>query len=216
MSLPNGYTMKTGAIRAYFDAIQNAEAPARFSQKFLAGLGFSSSNDRLLIGILKDLGFLNADGAPTNRYFRFLDKANSERVLAEGIREAFSDLFEVNRKAYELGNVEVYNKLRTLYRGEKKDTVIKLIAKTFTALSEYANFDGLEVAKTDDAVATEPKTSISSDRKREERDKDPGELKQSSKIDVNALQYHLNIVLPDTRDQAVYDAIFKSMRDHLG
>jgi hypothetical protein len=33
---------------------------------------------------------------------------------------------------------------------------------------------------------------------------------------VSGLQYHINIVLPDTRDQAVFDAIFKSMRDHLG
>jgi hypothetical protein len=32
----------------------------------------------------------------------------------------------------------------------------------------------------------------------------------------SAMQYHINIVLPDTRDQAVYDAIFKSLRDHLG
>jgi hypothetical protein len=35
------------------------------------------------------------------------------------------------------------------------------------------------------------------------------------KISVSALQYHVNIVLPDTRDQAVYDAIFKSLREHL-
>ena len=36
------------------------------------------------------------------------------------------------------------------------------------------------------------------------------------KITVSGLQYHINIVLPDTRDQAVYDAIFKSLREHLG
>jgi len=35
-------------------------------------------------------------------------------------------------------------------------------------------------------------------------------------VNLKALQYHINIVLPDTRDQAVYDAIFKSLRDHLG
>ena len=35
-------------------------------------------------------------------------------------------------------------------------------------------------------------------------------------LDLGALQYHINIVLPDSRDQAVYDAIFKSLRDHLG
>jgi hypothetical protein len=35
-------------------------------------------------------------------------------------------------------------------------------------------------------------------------------------VRVSGLQYHINIVLPDTRDQGVYDAIFKSLREHLG
>jgi hypothetical protein len=38
-------------------------------------------------------------------------------------------------------------------------------------------------------------------------------LKAAIKLD--SLQYHINIVLPESRDQAVYDAIFKSLRDHL-
>jgi hypothetical protein len=36
------------------------------------------------------------------------------------------------------------------------------------------------------------------------------------RIRVSGLQYHINIVLPETRDQAVFDAIFKSLREHLG
>jgi hypothetical protein len=35
-------------------------------------------------------------------------------------------------------------------------------------------------------------------------------------VSLDSLQYHINIVLPESRDQAVYDAIFKSLRDHLG
>ena len=48
-------------------------------------------------------------------------------------------------------------------------------------------------------------------------DKDIDPTKGSpEKLGLDSLQYHINIVLPDTRDQAVYDAIFKSLRDHLG
>ena len=39
---------------------------------------------------------------------------------------------------------------------------------------------------------------------------------EKNELSIEALQYHINIVLPDTRDQSVYDAIFKSLRDHLG
>lgn len=45
MALPDSYTIKIGAIPAYFDAIRAAEAPERFSYKFLENLEFSSSDD---------------------------------------------------------------------------------------------------------------------------------------------------------------------------
>ncbi len=81
MSLPDSYVLKPAAIPAYFDAILDAQAPERFSIKFLENLGFTSTNDRLLVGLLKDLGFLNSDGAPQPRYFEFLDRTRSKQVL---------------------------------------------------------------------------------------------------------------------------------------
>jgi len=68
MALPDSYTVKPGSIPAYLEAILNAEAPERFTIKFLEGLEFKSTNDRLFIGVLKDLGFLDEDGIPTQRY----------------------------------------------------------------------------------------------------------------------------------------------------
>ncbi|WP_306051377.1 DUF5343 domain-containing protein [Oceaniradius stylonematis] len=211
MALPNSYTIKTGAIPDYFEAILNAEAPDRFSQKFLEGLGFASSNDRLFIGILKELGFLNADGAPQERYYSFLDRSISQRVLAEGIREAYADLFAVNTSADKMTVDDAYNKLRTLYKGDKKDTVIKNIAKTFVALSNYADFRPVQ----------RPSNEKDEDQNEKAKEAPPpkgmdDDNASPKRLDVRSLQYHINIVLPDTRDQAVFDAIFKSMRDHLG
>jgi len=203
--------MKTGGIPGYFDAIQGAEAPERFSIKFLQDLGFSSSNDRLLIGILKDLGFLNADGVPQERYFQYLDKDNAGYALAEGIREAFGDLFTVNKEAHKLDVDGAYNKLRTLYKGTKKDTVVKLIAKTFVALCEVADF-----------TKHRGKTPPKGDQKKPDATKDSNKTDEGKQdtgkasVSLDSLQYHVNIVLPESRDQAVYDAIFKSLRDHLG
>ena len=56
MALPNSYTQKPNAIPAYFDAILNAQAPERFTIRFLETLGFASTNDRLFVSILKELG----------------------------------------------------------------------------------------------------------------------------------------------------------------
>jgi hypothetical protein len=211
MSLPDSYTQKPGAIPAYFDAILDAQPPDRFSIKFLENLGFTSTNDRLFIAILKDLGFLSADGAPQQRYYDFMDRSQSKTILATAIQEAFSDLFAVNKEANGLPPDDVKNKLRTLYAGKKTDNVIERIAKTFTALCEYADF-------------SKPLADVKTGEGDRTKKKDEGEQKKAERaiqtitgaVALDSLQYHINIVLPDTRDQAVYDAIFRSLREHLG
>jgi len=142
MSLPNSYTLKPGSIPAYFEAMLSAEAPKRFTARFLESLEFTSSTDRLFIGILRDLGFIDQESAPTKRYYEFLDRSKSARVIAQGVREAFSDLFAINKEASALTTEEVKNKLRTLYQGAKTDNLISRIASTFTALFEYGDFTG--------------------------------------------------------------------------
>ena len=207
MGLPNSYTQKPGTIPAYFEAILNAEAPDRLSYRFLQQLEFKSTNDRLLVGILKDLGFIDADGIPQQRYFEFHDKTRSRKVLAEAIRESYSDLFSVNKEAHKLTAEEAKNKLRTLYAGTKKDPVIGKIAKTFVALCEYADFS--TAPKKEMGKKEDKKPVVSKEPQKEERVVKPS-------LSLDALQYHINIVLPESRDQAVYDAIFKALRDHLG
>ncbi len=216
MALPDSYTMKTGAITAYFDAIKGAEPPERFSVRFLHDLGFTSPNDRLFIGILKDLGFLDTDGVPQERYFQYLDKTKSSYVLAEGIRESYSDLFAVNKEAHKLDVEGANNKLRTLYKGAKKNTVIKLIARTFTSLCEIADFSkapSVLPSKPLEKPKVEPKES-KVDKDKNKKTVPPSEERKIATLE--SLQYHINVILPETRDQAVYDAIFKSLRDHLG
>lgn len=214
MALPDSYVLKTASIPAYFDAILNAQAPERFSYKFLENLGFSSTNDRLLIGLLKDLGFLNSDGAPQPRYYEFLDRGRSKQVLAEAVQESFSDLFAVNKKSNELNKDEVKNKLRTLYAGKKSDDLIDRIARTFTALVEYADFSSLPTPTDSLATAVTQAENKGTTLHEEVRLTD-SRPQRSAPLGVAALQYHINIVLPESRDQAVYDAIFKSLREHL-
>ncbi len=214
MALPNSYTLKIGAIPAYFDAILSAEAPERFSINFLRNLEFTSSNDRIIIAMLKELGFLNADGVPQERYYQFLDKSQSYHVLADGIREAYADLFAVNKEAQKLDVNGAYNKLRTLYQGNKKDTVIKHIAKTFVALCDVADFSKIKLPTDEEEPTTGEKSKQKSETQNNNALKD--NAADAKGFSVDSLQYHINLVLPETRDQAVYDALFKSLRDHLG
>lgn len=221
MSLPDSYTLKPGSIPAYFEAMLSAEAPKRFSTRFLESLEFTSSTDRLFIGILRDLGFIDQDSAPTKRYFEFLDRSQSARMIGQGVREAFSDLFAINKEANKLTTEEVKNKLRTLYQGAKTDNLIARIASTFTALCEVGDFSAgatIRDVETPIPPADTPKPAEVAAG----AEAGPGDKEQKRaglapiSIGLDSLQYHINIVLPESRDQAVYDAIFKSLRDHLG
>lgn len=217
MALTSSYLVSVKNVKPFFDSLITAKAPNAFTQKFIEGLGFKSTNDRLLISLLKGLGFLDANAVPTERYFRFLDQSESKKVLAEAVEEAYGDLFSVHTKAHELTGAEVKNKLRTLTQGKYSEKVISLMASTFKALAEYSDW-GSKAAPKSAKIKEEIKIEQDTKEIPEEPSKTiPVEPVEEQKKDSGTAQFHYNIQvhLPDSRDEAVYDAIFRSLRRHL-
>lgn len=215
MSLPTAYLVTTKNLDGFLNALKTAKAPERVNNKFLQNLEFSSSNDRLFIGLLKSLGFIDDSGVPTKRYFDFLDQTQSARILAESIREAYSDLFAVNLKANELSAEEVKNKFRTLTQGQNSDNVLGWMAKTFKALADLADWSSsaavpqappsVDAAGAVGENGKQPPTNPSEEQHRD----------TPARLRLKELHYNIQIVLPETRDVAVFDAIFESLKKHL-
>jgi Family of unknown function (DUF5343) len=207
MSLPTSYLTSTKHVPEILAAIRAAQAPKTFSSGFLQSLEFKSSYDRLVIGVLKSLGFLDAGGTPSQRYFDYLDQSQSGRVLAEGIREAYSDLFQINTLANQLSLTEIKNKLRTLSQGKLSNSVLDKMASTFKVLCKLADFEAPPKAKiippAEDDGSKESDAAATA-----EKDK-------SRRLSLGGLVYNIQIVLPESRDRAVYDALFRSLKDHL-
>ncbi len=200
------YLVTTKNAEAFFNAIQGAKAPERFTTKFLKDLDFSSSNDRLYIGVLKGLAFLDENGVPTERYFAFLDHSQSGRVLADALRDAYDELFALNKNAQTMTIDEVKGKLKSLTQGRKSENVITWMANTFKGLAERADWSG-------PAITAAPEQT--------EEVKAPSEQPASVSIGAGSagreleLHYNIQLILPESRDQAVYDALFSSLRRHL-
>lgn len=210
MALPEQYLLTTKNLDAIFNSLLNAQAPPKFTNKFLEQLEFKSTNDRLFIGVLKFLEFIDASGIPQERYFKFLDKTQSKLILAEAIKDAYSDLFTVNVKANEMSANEVKNKLKTLTQGSKSDTVLGCMANTFTSLTKYADFSKnipkeIAIRKEDPIIFENTNQS--------EPQKMTHEL--INKKITTEMHYNIQIHLPETRDISVYDAIVKSLKEHL-
>ncbi len=207
------YLASVGKLGEMLLAIRNAQAPQKFTVRFLEDLGYKSTNDRLFIGLLKALGFLDANGTPTQRYFDYLDETRSKEVLAVGIEQAFDQLFRVNRKAYQMTRGGLKGKLKSLTQGKLSASVIDKMTSTFLELVKHADFSEVE------GPTLPPAEEIAEEAEEE------GEAGPAGGIPlprgahdwrpIDALSYRIEIVLPASRDRAVYDALFRSLKEHL-
>ena len=205
MALPTSYmTGSFTKIPQYFDTLLTARAPDKFTTKFMADLGFTSSNDRQFVNVLKAIGFLDETGTPTERYFKFLDQSFSKQMVAEGIKEAYADLFALNIAAQTLSKSEVEGKFKTLTNGSKENATISYMASTFINLCNYADWSQTQKVVKEEIPSEEPKDSIT--------DLVVATAEKARGIDLN---YDIHIHLPATRDQAVYDALFASLAKHI-
>lgn len=211
MSLPTAYLTSFKNTGDILQAIVAAQAPERFTIKFLEGLGYPSSNDRAMINVLKSLRFLDDSGVPQKRYHQFLDQTQSGVVLAQGIREAYSDLFRVNKNANTMSVPEVKNKMKTLSEGAFTDRVLSQMAGTFTTLVKSADFAGGPELRDVD----EPHEMVDNDEPTDEKER-ARVRPDRSRSRIGDLVYNINIVLPESANPAVYDALFKALREHLG
>jgi len=207
MALTTAYLINASKLEQFLNDLRSAQAPERFTLKFLEELGYKSTNDRLFIGLLKALGFIDDSGAPQQRYFAFLDDTRWREVLAEGVREAYEDLFRLNKKAHNMSRTDVTGKLKSLTEGKKSENVIDNMARTFLELAKLGDFAASEAPALEEKPETQPAPQMAAQEERTV-------LHTRSRL-VDGLTYRIELVLPPTRDKAIYDALFRSLREHL-
>jgi hypothetical protein len=204
MALPTSYLTSTKNLEGILNSIVGAQAPERFTTRFLESLDYKNTSDRLIIAVLKSLGFLADDGRPTQRYFEYLDQTQSGRILAQAIREAYADLFQVNKNAQQMSRAEVLNKFKTLSQGQYSESVLDKMASTFTALAAIADWD----APLPTPAPSEPPAEVV--------ESEPAFQPQHTKgLAIGGLVYNIQLILPESRDPKVYEALFEALRRHL-
>ena len=217
MALPKAYLTSTKNVNAILTAIQQGQAPRQFTTRFLEGLGFKSSSDRLMIGVLKALKFLDENGTPRQRYFEFLDQGQSARIRAEGVREAYADLYQLNNKAHDLTRADIKGKMKTLTQGQYTDSVIDKMVLTVFALAQNADFEAEAPPPLPDETPEEETPDAEHEPPGEDGTGDERAPRRRARppVELGEFVYRIEIQLPESRDPAVYDALFTSLRAHL-
>jgi hypothetical protein len=204
MALPNVYTQVYGQLAEFFHKIQEGQAPTKFTQQHLKDIGFSSANHRAFIPLLKALGFLTPDGSPTVRYHAYRDGSQSRQILGEALKEAYSDLFVIKSHPTEKDRELIEGKFKSAHNAT--DRPAELMTKTFLSLMKIADVDHQPAPSK--KIVAEPATEESI---KEEQQKPSVPMPSG----LPGLHYNIQIHLPATKDIEVYNAIFKSLKEHL-
>ncbi len=201
MALTTTYMQTCKNLDGILQAIRKAGVPPKFTNEFLKGLGFTSSNDRSVIGVLKGLEFLDSNGVPTSAYHELRDESKWKKVLGRQMKKAYEDLFLSDTTAHSASVEKVKGFFAT--KTGKDRSVVDKMATTFKSLAKLADFTSLEERqRTGAEEPSDEEVTFHEPKPRKE-----GVLPQ--------YHYNIQVHLPVTKDISVYNAIFKSLREHL-
>ena len=200
------YTPTYGKLKTALENIIKAERPEVFNKDFIATyLGVSGGSATPIPPILRRMGFLGSDNRPTELYAKFQNENQRPAAALEGLKRAFAELFKKNTYAHSLNEDEIKNTLVEITGLKKNDTIISQIYGTFEALRHYVpkNFTG-----SGDGAAAASSGEFGGISINEQSPASAGPQ-------GFGLSYHINIVLPETKDVAVFNAIFQSLKQNL-
>lgn len=195
------YLTAYGNIGRVLEKIQAAATPPRFSQDFLAEtLGMTGGGARPLIPYLKRTGFLDPSGTPTDLYKSFRNDDQTLTAGAKALRIGYQPLFNIDEMAQRASDAKLKGMIVQVTGFDNGSKTVSAIAGSFRAL---AGFSDPDYSKGPDRGALPPSVD------------EPVEEPGGGLPNGLNLGYTINLHLPATSDVAVFNAIFKSLREHL-
>lgn len=202
-SLP--YLSSNKNVETLFSTIQSAKVPDRFTQEFLATtIGLKGTNDRGMIPLLRNLGFLDQSGSPTAAYRQLKNKEAAKGAIAKGIKIAYAPLFESNENAGALTG-EKLKGLIAQVAGTDDDMTAR-IAATFNSLVKQADFSA------DSETENEQPEDTDDDEEAAIGTGAQAAARRASKGLNPQFHYNIQIHLPSNATEDVYLNIFNAIR----
>lgn len=197
------YTMSPGVLKRVLERIPQAEKPPVFSTDFLATvLEASGGAARPVIPILKSTQMLNQGGVPTELYAQFQTEGGRPMAALQAMRNGFPEVYRRNSYAHTASESALVDILVAITGLTKSDRILKSMLQTFQCFQEYAKAAKIE--------------AVQSEHPGENNDQnhDIGRLNVEQPKGLQ-LVYNINVVLPETTNIDVFNAIFKSLKGNL-
>jgi len=180
--------------------------------------GIASNNETYVVNVLRFLGLIDDEGKQVDKHVKAFSLHEDEAFAKEfqGIVEkAYKSFFELFGDA---GWTLEESKLITFFRGEDGTSAYigKRQATTFKALAGLAGYGPLPVeAKSTPTKKASPAKKKTPKAKSEKTTSVAATALPLVESSSPILTVRIEVNLPVTDDQAVYDKIFKSLRKNL-
>lgn len=200
------YVTATGNVEKALKGIKSAATPEAVSQDFVKTiLGIKGGSGNQMTAYLKKIGFATADGTPTDFYKKFRNPTTEGWAAAQALKTGYKPLYIRNEYMHKLSDDELKGLVLEETGAEQDSATVLLILSCIKQLKKFAKWDSQlseeKVEKASNDIVTLdnplPKPPV------------PG-----GQLGLN-LGYTINLNLPATSDPAVFNAIFRALKEHL-
>lgn len=202
------YITAPGNIDKALRGIKSAATPERVSQDFVKTiLQIPGGSGDQVTSYLKKIGFTNPDGSPSEIYSKFRNPASSGYAAAEALKIGYLSLYKRNEYMHQLTD----DKLKGLIieeTGQGEDSsVVGLVFACIKAVKKFADWAQPQLDNQENKAQQITKHSA-------DNSSAPIPPPTTGSLGLN-LSYTINLNLPATSDIAVFNAIFKSLKENL-
>lgn len=205
------YLTASGTLKRALERLIDASRPDKFNADFLENvLKLTGGAARGTIPILKKMGFLSSDGVPTELYAKFRTEGGRPSAALAGLRNAFPEIFKRSEYAHSVEDSKIRDIILEITGLKASDTVAQAIKSTFNVVKSFIPAGADLTAADDEGSAHDESGSGVANLNLQ------GETNRSGRGGKSVgLVYNINIVLPETSDLKVLNAIFRSIKENL-
>lgn len=201
------YTTVPGKLPDLLKKIREAGVPTKANISWLESVGFKSSNDRSMLGVLRQIGFVDSSGTPTPAWKEYRG-ADHKLVLGRAIEVGYQDLYATYPDAHDRPNTDLGHVFSTRTTAGKQ-TIDKMVA-TFKSLVGQAEF-GTASAVSAPSAAGQESEGVALET--------TGNTTLVSRATTTptgmTVNINIQLTLPESKDGTTYEAFFRAMREHL-
>lgn len=196
------YSSTPASLSKFLEHIPNKPKPSKVDSQLLKSWDLKNNNDITLVRVLKEVGVLAADSAPTALYEALMHGDDGKKQLAVEIKSRYNALFNAEHEPY--GSDQTATKLFNIHGGTQAAETLRLMRLTFLALCKAADFSGSPRATPGDT----------SGKKKDPPKNDPA-LITPERSSGPSVVINIQVTLPAGLDEKGYDAFFASMKKNL-